>query len=265
MARCGVILLIRILFISIRPVPVDIEPLALQRIEGTDRRYREHRRENERRHSPANPCSVEVVRPDRASDDGPNDTRAHRHNARYSCRFCPRRCSARNDSTDGSSHGRDGRRRRNVVPKQEAAMKTARCLTRTQMQDLEHDLRSERSRLERSIAARIGANDAAPTTDSELREGTHAERGLAFRTLDYALCPRRRTASVARLTPEHAFVARTKLGLQKTLDSGSRGHVVHPSWTRSRNRWARDGAGAPSESTFSHVRRPSPPCRRSSR
>ena len=58
-------------------------------------------------------------------------------------------------------------------------MNTARRLTEAQLRDLEHDLRSERARLERSIATRMGADDAAPTTGSVLGGRTQAEGGLA--------------------------------------------------------------------------------------
>jgi DnaK suppressor protein len=58
-------------------------------------------------------------------------------------------------------------------------MNAARHLTRAQLRDLEEELRSERARLERSIATRMGADDAVPTTDSNFRGGTQAEGGLA--------------------------------------------------------------------------------------
>jgi DnaK suppressor protein len=52
-------------------------------------------------------------------------------------------------------------------------------LSRAQLRELEGELRSERSRLERSIATRMGADDAAPTPGSIPQEGTQAEGGLA--------------------------------------------------------------------------------------
>jgi RNA polymerase-binding transcription factor len=57
-------------------------------------------------------------------------------------------------------------------------MKTARRLTQTQLRDLADELRSERARLERSIATRMEADAVASTTDS-FRGGTQAEGGLA--------------------------------------------------------------------------------------
>ena len=58
-------------------------------------------------------------------------------------------------------------------------MKTPRRLTRVQLRDLEDELRSERARLERSIATRMGAHDAAPATGSGLRGDTQTQGGLA--------------------------------------------------------------------------------------
>ena len=58
-------------------------------------------------------------------------------------------------------------------------MNTARRLTRAQLRDLEDELRSERARLERSIATRMGADDAAPTTGTVYRESRQAAGGLA--------------------------------------------------------------------------------------
>ena len=58
-------------------------------------------------------------------------------------------------------------------------MNAARHLTRAQLRDLEDELRSQRARLERSIATRMGADDAVPTTVSVTRGGTQAEGGLA--------------------------------------------------------------------------------------
>jgi len=55
----------------------------------------------------------------------------------------------------------------------------ARHLTRAQLRDLEDELRSQRARLERSIATRTGADEAVPTTGSVTRGGTQAEGGLA--------------------------------------------------------------------------------------
>ena len=58
-------------------------------------------------------------------------------------------------------------------------MKSARRLTQAQLQDLEHELRSQRARLERSIATRLGADDPSLTTGTVLQGRTHAEGGLA--------------------------------------------------------------------------------------
>jgi len=58
-------------------------------------------------------------------------------------------------------------------------MNGARRLTPAQLHDLEDELRTERARLERSIAMRNGEDDAAPTTGSTLRGGTQAGGGLA--------------------------------------------------------------------------------------
>ena len=58
-------------------------------------------------------------------------------------------------------------------------MNAARRLTQAQLRDLEDELRRERARLERSIATRTGAHDAAPTAGSILRGGTQAQGGLA--------------------------------------------------------------------------------------
>ena len=58
-------------------------------------------------------------------------------------------------------------------------MVVARRLTQGQLRDLEHELRSERARLARSIAMREGTDDAPPTVDKVLRGGTQAEGGLA--------------------------------------------------------------------------------------
>lgn len=76
-------------------------------------------------------------------------------------------------------------------------MNTARRLTQAQLRNLGDELRSERARLERSLATRIGADDAVPTTGSVLRGATQAEGGLAvaletrtfdrFQMLDAAL------------------------------------------------------------------------------
>ena len=59
-------------------------------------------------------------------------------------------------------------------------MNTARRLTHSQLRDLERDLRSERARLERSIATRIAAEDGAPATGTVLRGSTPAEGGPAI-------------------------------------------------------------------------------------
>ena len=58
-------------------------------------------------------------------------------------------------------------------------MNTARRLTQAQLRELEDELRTERARLERSIAMRNGAEDAAPTVGSTFRGGTQAEGRLA--------------------------------------------------------------------------------------
>jgi RNA polymerase-binding transcription factor DksA len=58
-------------------------------------------------------------------------------------------------------------------------MNAARRLTRAQLRDLEDELRSQRARLERSIASRMGADDPAPTAGSAYRGSTQAEGGLA--------------------------------------------------------------------------------------
>ena len=58
-------------------------------------------------------------------------------------------------------------------------MNAGRRLTQTQLRDLEDELRIERARLERSIATRVGADDAPPTTGSTLRGASHAAGGLA--------------------------------------------------------------------------------------
>ncbi len=58
-------------------------------------------------------------------------------------------------------------------------MNAAHHLTQAQLRDLEEELRTERARLERSIATRIGADDASPSTDSPLRGGSYAAGGLA--------------------------------------------------------------------------------------
>ena len=59
-------------------------------------------------------------------------------------------------------------------------MNAPRRLTQAQLRDLEHELRSERSRLERSIATRMGADNAVPAAGSVLRGGTQAQGGLAI-------------------------------------------------------------------------------------
>jgi RNA polymerase-binding transcription factor DksA len=67
-------------------------------------------------------------------------------------------------------------------------MNTARRLTRAQLRDLADDLRSQRARLERSIAMRMEASDVAPAAENHLRGHSPAEGGLATaleaRTLD---------------------------------------------------------------------------------
>jgi DnaK suppressor protein len=58
-------------------------------------------------------------------------------------------------------------------------MKAAHRLTQAQLRDLEEELRTERARLERSIATRTGADEATPTTGSILPGGSQAAGGLA--------------------------------------------------------------------------------------
>ena len=58
-------------------------------------------------------------------------------------------------------------------------MNAARHLTPAQLRDLEDELRSARARLERSIASRMGVDDAAPTTGSVWRGSAQAAGGLA--------------------------------------------------------------------------------------
>jgi len=58
-------------------------------------------------------------------------------------------------------------------------MNTPRRLSQAQLRDLEDELRTELARLERSIATRMGADDAAPTPGSIPQGGTQAEGGLA--------------------------------------------------------------------------------------
>jgi RNA polymerase-binding transcription factor DksA len=58
-------------------------------------------------------------------------------------------------------------------------MKVAHPLTRLQLRDLENELRAERARVERSIATRMGADNAVPTAGSVFGGRTHAEGGLA--------------------------------------------------------------------------------------
>ena len=57
-------------------------------------------------------------------------------------------------------------------------MNTAHRLTQAQLRDLEDELRTERARLERSIAMRRGADDASPTMGNIFRGGTQAKGGL---------------------------------------------------------------------------------------
>ena len=59
-------------------------------------------------------------------------------------------------------------------------MNTARRLAQAQLRDLEDELRTERTRLERSIAMRKGADDAAPTMANVFGGGTEAKGGLAI-------------------------------------------------------------------------------------
>ncbi len=58
-------------------------------------------------------------------------------------------------------------------------MNAAHHLTQAQLRDLEDELRTERARLERSIATRTGADDATPTTGSIVPGGSQAAGGLA--------------------------------------------------------------------------------------
>jgi len=58
-------------------------------------------------------------------------------------------------------------------------MIAARRLTQAQLRDLEDELRDQRARVERSIATRMGADDAAPAMRSALRGGAQTHGGLA--------------------------------------------------------------------------------------
>jgi DnaK suppressor protein len=58
-------------------------------------------------------------------------------------------------------------------------MNAARDLTRAQLRDLEEELRTERARLERSLAMRDRADDAAPAMSNMLGGRTRAGGGLA--------------------------------------------------------------------------------------
>jgi len=58
-------------------------------------------------------------------------------------------------------------------------MNAVRRLTQAQLRDLEDRLRTERARLERSIATRTGADDAPVATGRVVRRGTQTEGGLA--------------------------------------------------------------------------------------
>lgn len=58
-------------------------------------------------------------------------------------------------------------------------MNAARPLTRAQLRDLEDELRSEHARLQRSIATRMGADDAPPAIGGVLRGGAQTGGGLA--------------------------------------------------------------------------------------
>jgi len=58
-------------------------------------------------------------------------------------------------------------------------MNAARGLTQAQLRDLEGELRTQRARLERSIAMRNGADDAASTMGDNVRGGAQANGGLA--------------------------------------------------------------------------------------
>lgn len=58
-------------------------------------------------------------------------------------------------------------------------MNAARPLTRAQLRDLENELRSEQARLQRSIATRMGTDDAPPAMGGALRGGAQTSGGLA--------------------------------------------------------------------------------------
>jgi len=58
-------------------------------------------------------------------------------------------------------------------------MNAARPLTQAQLRDLEDELRSEHARLQRSIATRMGADDAPPAMGSVLRGSAQNRGGLA--------------------------------------------------------------------------------------
>ena len=58
-------------------------------------------------------------------------------------------------------------------------MIVARRLTQAQLRDLEAELRDHRARLERSIATRMGADDAAPAMRSALGGAAQSHGGLA--------------------------------------------------------------------------------------
>src|SRR4051812_29977801 len=112
-------------------------------------------------------------RADPASVDRPNDS-ARSSSARCCHRPRRRRWPIGNHHIGGSPPGC-----RDVASRQEAEMNNPHQLSRAQLRELEGELRSERSRLERSIATRMGADDAAPTPGSIPQEGTQAEGGLA--------------------------------------------------------------------------------------
>ena len=84
-------------------------------------------------------------------------------------------------------------------------MNTPRRLTQAQLRDLEDELRTELARLERSIATRMGADDAAPTPGSIPQGGTQAEGGLAValetRIFDRHAAARLRVASAGGAGP----------------------------------------------------------------
>ncbi len=78
------------------------------------------------------------------------------------------------------AHRSDGgaRQRRGRAGRPQAAMNSARNLTRAQLEELRAELESERARLERSLAARVGT-DGETTPRGARRAPASAESGLA--------------------------------------------------------------------------------------